>query len=95
MDTVCWLLELARLPVMMSFGFVTGCQMANFTALAAARHRVLRDAGWEVEGNGEASRIVSNPTAAPTGAPLACSSCKRTIIRPLSSPRSSFLIERP
>jgi glutamate/tyrosine decarboxylase-like PLP-dependent enzyme len=50
--TGCWLLELAGLPATMSFGFVTGCQMANFTALAAARHRVLRDAGWEVEGNG-------------------------------------------
>jgi glutamate/tyrosine decarboxylase-like PLP-dependent enzyme len=36
----------------MSFGFVTGCQMANFTALAAARHRVLSDAGWDVEANG-------------------------------------------
>lgn len=47
-----WLLELAGLPAGMSFGFVTGCQMANFTALAAARHRVLREAGWEVEENG-------------------------------------------
>ena len=36
----------------MSFGFVTGCQMANFTGLAAARHRVLREAGWEAEANG-------------------------------------------
>ncbi len=48
----CWLLELAGLPAAMSFGFVTGCQMANFTALAAARHRVLSNAGWDVEGNG-------------------------------------------
>ena len=36
----------------MSFGFVTGCQMANFTSLAAARHRVLANAGWDVEANG-------------------------------------------
>jgi glutamate/tyrosine decarboxylase-like PLP-dependent enzyme len=36
----------------MSFGFVTGCQMASFTGLAAARHRVLRRAGWDVEANG-------------------------------------------
>jgi glutamate/tyrosine decarboxylase-like PLP-dependent enzyme len=50
--TGCWLLELAGLPTTMSFGFVTGCQMANFTALAAARHRVPSNAGWEVEGNG-------------------------------------------
>jgi glutamate/tyrosine decarboxylase-like PLP-dependent enzyme len=36
----------------MSFGFVTGCQMANLTGLAAARHRVLCDAGWDVEADG-------------------------------------------
>jgi len=47
-----WLRELAGLPSAMSFGFTTGCQMANFTALAAARHRVLRDAGWDVESDG-------------------------------------------
>jgi glutamate/tyrosine decarboxylase-like PLP-dependent enzyme len=50
--TGAWLLELAGLPQSMSFGFVTGCQMANFTALAAARHRVLASAGWDVEANG-------------------------------------------
>src|SRR6185295_11483473 len=33
-------------------GFVTGCHMANFTALAAARHELLRRAGWDVEGDG-------------------------------------------
>ncbi len=47
-----WLRELARLPESMSVGFVTGCQMANFTALAAARHHVLREAGWDVEAQG-------------------------------------------
>lgn len=47
-----WLREIAGLPATTSFGFVTGCQMANFTGLAAARHRVLRDAGWDVEANG-------------------------------------------
>jgi glutamate/tyrosine decarboxylase-like PLP-dependent enzyme len=36
----------------MSVGFVTGCQMANFTALAAARHHVLRTVGWDVEAQG-------------------------------------------
>jgi glutamate/tyrosine decarboxylase-like PLP-dependent enzyme len=50
--TGAWLRELAGLPAAMSFGFVTGCQMANFTALAAARHRVLSDAGWDVEADG-------------------------------------------
>jgi len=50
--TGAWLRELAGLPPTMSFGFVTGCQMANFTGLAAARHRVLQNAGWNVEANG-------------------------------------------
>ncbi len=50
--TGSWLLELAGLSPAMSFGFVTGCQMANFTGLAAARHRVLKNVGWDVEANG-------------------------------------------
>lgn len=50
--TGAWLQEIAGLPQKMSYGFTTGCQMANFTGLAAARHRVLRDAGWDVEANG-------------------------------------------
>ena len=50
--TGSWLRQLAGLPPTMSFGFVTGCQMANFTGLAAARHRVLKNAGWDVEANG-------------------------------------------
>lgn len=47
-----WLLDLFDLPRQSSFGLVTGCQMANFTALAAARHGVLRKAGWNVEDGG-------------------------------------------
>lgn len=50
--TAGWLRELAGLPPSMTVGFVTGCQMASFTALAAARHRVLRNAGWDVEAQG-------------------------------------------
>jgi glutamate/tyrosine decarboxylase-like PLP-dependent enzyme len=50
--TGSWLRELAGLPPTMSFGFVTGCLMASFTGLAAARHRVLRNAGWDVESDG-------------------------------------------
>ena len=50
--TGTWLREIAGLPTSMSFGFVTGCQMANYTSLAAARHRVLANAGWDVEANG-------------------------------------------
>src|SRR5437764_7885192 len=47
-----WLLELFDLPRTASVGFVTGGQMANFTALAAARHAVLRRMGWNVEEDG-------------------------------------------
>ena len=47
-----WLLELFGLPSGSSIGFVTGCHMANFTALAAARHELLRRAGWDVEADG-------------------------------------------
>src|SRR5262245_59970339 len=47
-----WLLELLALPRSSSVAFVTGAQMANFTALAAARHAVLRSTGWDVEARG-------------------------------------------
>ncbi len=47
-----WLREVFGLPASASVGFVTGCQMANFTALAAARHEVLARAGWDVEARG-------------------------------------------
>src|SRR3954467_2472661 len=47
-----WVLELLGLPARSSVAFVTGCQMAHFTCLAAARHAVLRDAGWDVEADG-------------------------------------------
>jgi glutamate/tyrosine decarboxylase-like PLP-dependent enzyme len=53
-EEVCgaWLIELFGLPREVSYGFVTGCQMANFTALAAARHSVLGAVGWDVEAAG-------------------------------------------
>jgi glutamate/tyrosine decarboxylase-like PLP-dependent enzyme len=47
-----WLLELFDLPRDSGVGFVTGCQTAHFTCLAAARHGVLRRAGWDVEVEG-------------------------------------------
>ena len=47
-----WLLDLFDLPRESGVGFVTGCQMANYTCLAAARHGVLRRAGWDVEEDG-------------------------------------------
>ncbi len=47
-----WILELLDLPRDASFAFTTGCQLAHVTALAAARHRVLARAGWDVEADG-------------------------------------------
>jgi glutamate/tyrosine decarboxylase-like PLP-dependent enzyme len=47
-----WLLDVLGLPSTSAVGFVTGATMANFTALAAARHALLARAGWEVEDRG-------------------------------------------
>jgi glutamate/tyrosine decarboxylase-like PLP-dependent enzyme len=47
-----WVAELLGLPAGVSVGFVTGAQMANFTALTAARGGLLRQAGWDVEVDG-------------------------------------------
>ena len=47
-----WVLELLDLPRHAGVGFVSGCHMANFTCLAAARHEVLRRAGWNVATGG-------------------------------------------
>jgi glutamate/tyrosine decarboxylase-like PLP-dependent enzyme len=47
-----WLLALLRLPADCAGSFVTGATMANFAALAAARHAVLRRVGWDVDAQG-------------------------------------------
>jgi len=47
-----WLLDVLRLPAESGGAFVTGATVANFTALAAARHAVWRNAGWDVEADG-------------------------------------------
>ncbi|GIJ47946.1 aspartate aminotransferase family protein [Virgisporangium aliadipatigenens] len=47
-----WLKELLGIPATASCGFVTGAQGANTVGLAAARHHVLRAAGWDVERDG-------------------------------------------
>jgi glutamate/tyrosine decarboxylase-like PLP-dependent enzyme len=47
-----WLVDLFGLPDGSSVGFSSGATMATFTALAAARHRVLQRAGWNVEDDG-------------------------------------------
>lgn len=47
-----WLLELFGLPSGCGGAFVTGTQMADVTALGAARHFLLARAGWDVEADG-------------------------------------------
>ena len=47
-----WLLSLLGLPPSSGGAFVTGTRMADVTALAAARHTVLRKVGWDVESEG-------------------------------------------
>jgi glutamate/tyrosine decarboxylase-like PLP-dependent enzyme len=47
-----WVLEALGLPADCSFAFVTGCQMAHVTCLAAARHAVYERAGWDLPERG-------------------------------------------
>lgn len=47
-----WILELLDLPKQAGVGFVTGTQMAHFTALAIARNAVLQQYGWDGVANG-------------------------------------------
>lgn len=59
-----WLMDLFDMPSGTSVGFTTGTQMAHMTCLAAARHALLRDRGWDVERKGLAGappiRILAN-----------------------------------
>jgi len=50
--SLAWLLDALGLPAGCGGAFVTGATIANFTALAAARHAVLERAGWDVEERG-------------------------------------------
>ena len=47
-----WILDLLGLPSDAAVGFVTGATMANFTGLAAARHHVLSNVGWDLNREG-------------------------------------------
>jgi aromatic-L-amino-acid decarboxylase len=47
-----WIKELLHLPLQSSFAFTTGCQLAHFTCLAAARAAVLQKVGWNVNEDG-------------------------------------------
>jgi glutamate/tyrosine decarboxylase-like PLP-dependent enzyme len=47
-----WVCDVLGLPAHSSIGFVTSTQMGSVTALAAARFRVLEQAGWDVGRDG-------------------------------------------
>jgi len=47
-----WLLDLLSLPPECSIGFATGATMASFVCLAAARSKVLQQAGWDADADG-------------------------------------------
>jgi len=47
-----WIKDLLGLPAHATFAFVTGCQMAHVTCLAAARHALMARGGWDVERQG-------------------------------------------
>ncbi len=47
-----WVRQLLGLPEGTGGAVVTGATMANFSALAAARHALLAKAGWDVEADG-------------------------------------------
>ena len=47
-----WLLDLFQLPGDSGGAFVTGATVANLCGLAAGRHFVLQQAGWDIEGEG-------------------------------------------
>jgi len=47
-----WLKEILAIPKNASFAFVSGCQMAHATCLAAARHALLGRRGYDVEQKG-------------------------------------------
>ena len=47
-----WMLDLLGLPADASVGLPTGAGLGNAVGLAAARHRLLASAGWDVEASG-------------------------------------------
>jgi glutamate/tyrosine decarboxylase-like PLP-dependent enzyme len=49
---LAWTLDALGLPEETAGAFVTGATVANFTALAAARHVLHKRAGWDVEADG-------------------------------------------
>jgi hypothetical protein len=81
-----WVCDLLGLPSDASIGLVTGTQMGSFTALAAARSRVLEDTGWDVGRLGSRAdrRCASSSAASATSPSTARCACSAS-----ASPRSS------
>jgi glutamate/tyrosine decarboxylase-like PLP-dependent enzyme len=54
LEKVCrgWLTAALGLPAEAELGITTGATMANFSGLAAARHALLEEQGWNVEAQG-------------------------------------------
>ena len=50
--SINWLIDIFGLPPATAGAFVSGATMANFTALAAARHAILKKLNWDVESQG-------------------------------------------
>ena len=49
---LCWIKEALGFPMTGEGALVTSATMANFTCLAAARNRVLKQSGWNVDADG-------------------------------------------
>jgi glutamate/tyrosine decarboxylase-like PLP-dependent enzyme len=50
--SISWLKDIMGFPPGTGGAFVSGATMANFTALAAARHAILKKMNWDVESQG-------------------------------------------
>ncbi|MGW3964190.1 pyridoxal phosphate-dependent decarboxylase family protein [Amycolatopsis sp. NPDC005003] len=73
---VSWLVELFGLPAGTTAGITSGCASANLTGLAAARHHVFAERGWDV---GERGLV-----GAPVPRVLVSEGCHVTVTRALS-----------
>lgn len=82
-----WVKDVLDLPRTAAFAFTTGCQMVHFTCLAAARHALLRDRGWNVDRdglNGAPPSGYSRPSTGTAASNARCGSSRS--VRPRSSP---------
>lgn len=82
-----WLKDLLGIPATASVGFVTGAQAANTVGLAAARHAVLADAGWDVERRGLLGAPPSGCSPATSATPRSTGRCACSASAPTPSNR--------